>query len=307
MKGLFVGFIMLALTLIVADFSQSEAAEVYMKNGDHLTGNILVSDEQTVRLETYSMGIIDIQVSGIKDVLGDEQLQAKIAQKKAEEEKPKHWDGKVYGGLSRQRGNTKKTELDGGFLLHYKKEKVHEFHVKGDAYYSAANLKMDAQKYSGMIRYAVSFGESGKWYHFYKVEGDHDRFANIDNRIIPSLGLGYWFADSDDFKLMAEAGGGIEHTRFRDDKEDQTELTFIPRLYVERKVIGESRVSNDLVVYPSLTDRGKYRWRMDTQFKNPITDRLSLSFNWINDYNSDPGADVKKHDMRLSTRLEYNF
>jgi len=67
-----------------------------------------------------------------------------------------------------------------------------------------------------MGRYAYSFSEEMKWYHFYKIEGSQDRFANVDSRITPSSGLGYWFSDEDDYKAMVESALGYEHTSYVD-------------------------------------------------------------------------------------------
>ena len=89
---------------------------------------------------------------------------------------------------------------------------------------------MNAQRYDAMTRYAYSFGKKKKWYNFYKAEVNRDRFANIDVRLIPSTGVGYWFSDSPKWKLFTELGAGVEITDFRrgDEKRD-IELVLIPR------------------------------------------------------------------------------
>ena len=79
--------------------------------------------------------------------------------------------------------------------------------------------------------------------YFYKLEADHDRFANINYRLTPAIGLGYWFSDTDDYKLMLEAGMGIEYTKFRDSSADSDELIIIPRAFLEKKLIGNSMIS----------------------------------------------------------------
>jgi len=195
----------------------------------------------------------------------------------------------------------------GGFLFRRKVEKVNEFRVQGDAFYGAQNRKMNSQRYSGMVRFAHSFGKEKKWYRFIKTEGDHDRFANINVRITPSIGIGYWFWDLPGWKAMAELGAGVTFTDFRNNTDDKAELEIIPRAYLEKKLIGRSVLSQDAIAYPSLTEDGDYRFRLDTSFKNPITDRLSLRLSMINNYNSNPGKEIKKHDLRLMSSFEYAF
>ena len=165
---------------------------------------------------------------------------------------------------------------------------------------------MDAQRWNLMSRYAFSFGEM-KWYNFYKAEANHDRFANIDYRIIPSSGVGYWFSDAEDFKAMAELGLGLEYTNYRDATKDETEAVLIPRGFLQKRLWGQSRISEDLTLYPSLEDMGEYRLHSATVFSNPINDALSLELSLINDYDSDPPANIKKHDMRLISSLVYSF
>jgi len=298
-------------------FTNTASAEVIvLVNQDRITGQILHENAEAYVVKTEAMGIVSIGRGFIEKMIREEKglIPAETAAaagapdlKVEEKTRPKIWSGTVSGGFNRTRGNVKTTELSGGIAVKRKVEKKNEFDVKADAYYSAFDRRMNAQRYAGMIRYAYSFGEKKKWYNFYKTEGDRDRFANIDSRITPSAGLGYWFSDTDDWKAMAELGGGVTLTRYRDDQENETELVLVPRGYAEKKLIGKSRLSQEATFYPSMTDYGEYRLNLETVFKNPIVENLNLNIKWINDYNSRPGSDTKKHDMRLMSSVEYAF
>jgi len=158
-----------------------------------------------------------------------------------------------------------------------------------------------------MIRYAFSFGASKKWYNFYKTEAEHDRFANIKYRITPSTGLGYWFSDTDDWKLLTEAGIGYEYTEYRDDTDSDGEVILIPRLFFEKTLFNNSRFSQDITMYPSLSEFGEYRVRSESSFINPINGHISLKLSLIDEYNSDPADDTKKNDLRFISSLMYSF
>jgi len=291
----------------------AHAEIIYLVNGDRVTGEVIHKNAKDLIVKTVGMGTIAIQKNFIEERLPDKKAKALEALKEEpkkmapKEGKPKLWGGKIRGTVDRTRGNTKSTALSGGFEIHRKVEKKNEFHLKGNAYYSSQDRKMNSQRYDAMIRYAHSFGQSKKWYNFYKTEGDHDRFANINVRITPSTGVGYWFSDKKEWKFMTELGLGVTFTDFGNDTDEEAELVLIPRAYAEKKLIGESKISQEAIFYPSLSDRGEYRLHLDTALTNPITDQLSLRVSWINDYNSDPGKDVKEHDMRLTTGLEYSF
>lgn len=273
-----------------------QAETFLLTNGDRISGKLVEMGTKFIVIDTPSMGEVSVRREFFKE---------KEVPKAPPE--PKYWSGKINGGYSLQSGNTKTESLTGGLAIKRKVEKVNEFDIQGNAKYGAADKKMNAQKYYGMTRFAYSFGKEKKWYNFYKVEGDHDRFANIAARVTPSTGVGYWFSDTEDWKLMNELGIGVTHTKYRDDTEDKTELVLIPRLYLEKRLFGKSRISEDLTVYPSLTNTGEYRLKSETVFTNPITDKLNFKVTWINEYNSDPGDDVKEHDMSVVSSLEYAF
>lgn len=222
-----------------------------------------------------------------------------------QEDKPKLWQVKISAGYSESSGNTEKAEASLGVHAN-RKTQDNEFTVGGNAFYSSSDEKMDGQKWSGAVRYAFSFWER-KWYNFYKLEGDHDRFANIDYRVIPSLGIGYWFSDTPDWKAMAEVGAGYEHTHFRDDTDDSNEAVLIPRAFLEKRLFGKSRIKEDVFFYPSLEDTDEYRIHSETTFTNPINEHLALSISVIDDYNSNPPKGIKKNDIRVVTSLDYNF
>lgn len=279
------------------------AAEIHLTNGDKISGEIVTqnADKLLVRGEAY--GEISVNrkfVKEIKDAIAPKPVTPRPPE-------PKIWDGNLSAGIDRQSGNVRSTEANAGFLIHRKREKVDEFHLKGESFYSAVNKKMNAQRYSGMIRYAFSFGKKKKWYNFYKTEADHDRFANIEYRLVPSTGLGYWFSDTPGWKAMTEAGIGFSSTKFRDQSKRRQEMVLIPRVFLEKTLFEKLKISEDLFLYPSLTERGEWRLTSETAFETPLTDALALRFSFKTLYNSRPGTGTKKRDTRLITSLVYTF
>ncbi len=299
MKTLFT----LATFFLIINAQSVLADEIFLVNGDKITGAIAKTDAASYIVTTEHLGTLTISKQAVSEIKG-----AVAAQPVPESvsEDPKLWSGKVFGGFSRQRGNTNTSELSGTIEIKRKVEKVNEFDIKADGYYSERDRKMNAQKYSGLVRYAWSFGEEKKWFHFTKGEGDHDRFANIDSRYTPSTGLGYWFSDSDNFKFMAEAGAGVTFTNFRTDEKNESEFVLTPHIYLEKRLIGKSTISEDVYAYPSLSGERSFRLKAETALKNPITDNLNLKFSLINEYNSNPGS-AKKLDTRIVSGIEFTY
>jgi len=277
-------------------------AEIYLNNGDRVSGRIISEDVRQVRLESAAIGNITIPRQQIKEVVYSKPVSAAAIK---DDVKPAQWTKSIAVGYDKSNGNTKSSDFSVRLLVDRKTD-AGEFAMKSDVYYSSSNNKMDTQKWAGMLRYAYRFRDRA-WYNFYKVENDHDRFANIEYRVIPSTGLGYWFFDTSGFKALAEFGVGFEHTNFRQEENDQNETVLIPRVFLEKSLFYRSRISQDITVYPSLTDSGEYRLHSETSFINPINDKLSLCFSFIDDYYSNPTQVTKKNDSRFISSLKCSF
>ncbi|MFH1782178.1 MAG: DUF481 domain-containing protein [Candidatus Omnitrophota bacterium] len=297
--------ILMVLSIALCFVSQSALAdEVYLKNGDKLTGKIMEDSKAQVSIETEALGILTIKKGFVERLVTEESLrQAKLEEAKKKESL---WKKEASLGYSRTTGNTKDSKLVVAFDA-TRKTDSNEITLKASSTYASSNSKMDTQKWYTMGRYAFSFSDK-KWYNFYKLEADHDRFANIDYRLIPSLGIGYWFNDADDFKAMTEIGLGYEYTNFRTGSiEDEDNMVLIPRVFLEKKLWGKSTISENVYIYPSIDNFEEYRLRSETVFTNPIDDKLSLRVTLIDDYDSDPTGGAKKNDVQITSSLVYNF
>lgn len=302
--------LILTLFFCLCGALQASAAEIYLNNGDRITGELLHRNQDSYIVKTEAMGVISVFEKNVKQMLDpDIVLKDSIMESEPETPKPekkKIWSGEADLGADLQRGNKETAELTAGAAIKRKTER-NEFDLAGHAYYSAEDKKMNAQKYDAMTRYAYSFGKDLKWYNFYKGEAEHDRFANIDYRLTPTTGLGYWFYDTDDFKAMAEIGVGIEYTVYREGKESDSEGILVPRIYLEKRLLGKSKISEDFTIYPSFTDSGEYRAKSLTVLSAPLTEQVSLKFTLLDEYNSKPGGKAKKNDLRLTSGLSYSF
>ncbi|HDZ77192.1 MAG TPA: DUF481 domain-containing protein [Candidatus Omnitrophica bacterium] len=304
MKRYFLRFGLVVSIFLVLVFLKSQnlfAAQVYLKNGDRVNGSVIEESKDNLILQTEAMGVVFLDREFIERFIDDT--------KKVNIDEPveeKLWEGSISFGSGKSSGNTQNSQVSFGGSLN-RKTNHDEFTLKGNSFYSSSNKKMDSQRWGGLARYAFSFGGQTKWYNFYKIEADHDRFANIDYRLTPAAGLGYWFSDQEDFKAMVEAGLGVEYTKFRDASDDSNELIIIPRAFLERKLMGNSRVFQDIILYPSLEDTQSYRLRAETKFSNPINDKLSFNLSFIDDYDSSPSRNTKKNDTRFVSALTYAF
>lgn len=291
----------LAVSVLLSLQINSYADEIRLKNADRITGEIVKEDSETVIIKTEAMGSIPIKRAFIQQIISDKK--PVLAQTK--ETTPKLWQRETSLGYNQANGNTENSQLSLNLYANRKTEDD-EFTIKGNSFYSSSNKKMDTQKWYTMARYAFSVRER-KWYNFYRLEADHDKFANIDYRLVPAVGLGYWYSDTARWKAMLESALGLEHTNFKQGTKDSNEAVFIPRAFFQVALFGESKLSQDLSLYSPLSDIGEYRLHSKTIFENPINDKLLLRLSLINDYDANPPKETKKKDLRFISSLVYSF
>lgn len=288
----------LILSLLFIWQIHAYSEEIHLKNGDRLSGEIIEQNDASISLKTDAIGTILIKRNHI-DYIGSAGKEI-LAQ--TEEMR---WQREASLGYNQSSGNTQNNQFSLTFSANRKTD-YDEFIIKANTFYSSSNEKMDAQKWYGMARYAFS-SLRNKWYNFYKIEADHDRFADINYRVIPVGGVGYWLFDNPDLKAMAEVGLGLEYTNFRSTAKNSSEIILAPRVFLEKKFFDSLKVSQDIIMYPYLGEIGEYRLRSETSLVNPINDKLSLKLSLIIDYNSVPSKGTKNSDTRIISGLTYAF
>lgn len=279
-----------------------DETEIYLTNGDRLSGTIIRENLSEVAISSSLFGELTLRREVIAKIITPEDKTRQAEKEKAEKEK---WRRLISAGYTASSGNTKKSALAMSVSADKARE-VDEINLKGNLFYSTSENKMDAQNWYTMGKYAYNLFNR-KLYVFGKCEVDHDRFANIDYRVLPSGGIGYRFFNNDDFKLLAEFGGGYSHTHYRDETPDRNEGVLTPRLFTEKKLFWDIVISEDLTFYPSMSSEDGYRLHSETALSAPIRNGLSVRVSAIDDYNSNPAEDAKSNDLKLISGLEYAF
>lgn len=307
-----------ALVVCVVGMGTARVAadDVSLENGDRLSGMIVMEDDAQVTLEHATLGKLTIPKASVKSVsytVSETQAKAQAAAQKAkeakqaEEAKARAWKREIEAGYALTRGNTH-TQVITGRLKADRTVGHHEFNSQAEYLNSEAKRKMDAQRYSGMLRYARKFGRRLRGSNFYKLDGTHDRFANIDWRLSPTVGLGYTLVESSKGKALVEGGAGWEHTKFRDSTPSRDEAVVTTRAYAEANVFARSKLSEDFTTVHPLGFRfGEFRLKSETALTNPLSDRLSLRLSLVDEFNSDPTGEAKRNDLRLTSSLVYAF
>ncbi len=300
------GAIGIGMMLIAAAFDV-HAEEIILKNGDRITGAILSDSASVLIVQSEALGTLTVDRVFVQSpAYAQQDFQSAQQLDEGQKKDIVEWARKVSVGYQQSGGNTKGAQGNTGLHINRKTE-TDEWTAKTSLYYSESEEKMDAQKSYGSLRYAYSFGEGKQWYHFYKLEADHDRFANIDYRLLPSTGLGYWVSDADDYKLMGELAVGHEHTSYRDGSPSSNQAVITPHAFCQKLLFKNFRFEADFMMYVPVESYDQYRLRSENSVEHSLTNKVSWRLSLIDEYSAAVSGNTKKNDYRIIYALEYGF
>lgn len=306
-------FFFMALT-VCADPASAE--EIFLTNGDRISGEVVEATDLQVTVRTEAMGVVTLDRAFIQEAPSAPaehevpEPPPPPAEPAPSAETPfvkieKPWTGSVSGGVNAREGNTSNRSASGRFDVSRKKG-ADELFLRGDVYSAASKKKMTALKMLGSVRYDRYFEPDNRgWYGLGRFEADQDRFADINQRLVPAAGPGYAFFNSEDFKIKIETAVGFAQTNFSDITANRFEALLIPRFLFESRIYGRSRFIQEVNVYASLDASDGYRVRSESAVEAPFLDRLKVRLSVIDEFDSHPSAGAKNNDIRVLSSVAY--
>jgi len=302
-------FTLTIIIFIITVFPGNASSEtIILENGDRISGRISSENSEELILVSGMVGEVSIPKKNIIKIEGGPEKD--IPPDDLPGKGPEViWSGNISLGYDISRGNTKTEDLYGDMLVNRNNRHVDEITFAGNGFYSTADRNMSAQKWYTMGRYAYSFGYRKHFYNFFKLEADHDRFAGIYLRTVPSVGFGYWFFDEENIKLMAEVGLGWRRTDHYNGKKTVNEMVLIPGGHYEQVLFRGTRVTGDIYWYPSLKDIGDdYIMKSEAAVISELNDMLSMKVSLMDEFNARPASeDTKNHDTRIISSLMLSY
>ena len=281
------------------------AETIDLKNGDRVRGEIINASADHITLRHAVMGDLKISMDQIVDLVRQNiKVQCETLEHKNTLEQVR-WKGNLELGLNISNGNTDEESLYGKISLKQTVD-ARVNRIKLESYYGSDDGVMTEQKWSTSVEQTRDVADT-PWFFAYKFEADHDRFANIDYRLIPSVGTGYHWINTDSTILDVKVAGAFQSTHYRDNTSANDEFLFIPGFHFERSLFEKSKLIVDGQVFPSFDSDDGFRAKVDASFITPVSDRLSYRISVSDEYDSEPGSTTFKNDVRVLSSLVYSI
>lgn len=332
---------LLAAVLAMGCAVAAQADEVLFKNGDRLTGEIVSADEGKLTIKTAVAGEVVVNLSDVKtfttekplelrmksgervtasaassDSAGQVKIQSEGQARDVVLEDVKYvnfnegWTGAVVAGATIARGNTFSEDINLSFDLNKRRE-IDRWTINGGYNYgkqrnndtNTKNVSTDNWFAAG--KYDYFFTE--KFYAFGALRTEHDRIADLDYRIVPSAGLGYFWIDQPGFKFDTEAGLAYVIEKYDDGRED--DFLSARLAYHLKKDFQDGKITffHDLEYYPSLERIDDFLIVADAGLRATITGNMFAEYRFEYRYDATPAEGKHFTDLRHVVGVGWKF
>jgi putative salt-induced outer membrane protein YdiY len=226
----------------------ADADEIFFKNGDRLTGQILRLEGGRLTFKSNYAGEVTVNASDVESFKSEQPLDVRLADGSTVRAKvsdapggevtvapdtpqtrtvpvarvkainPKDgWSGSVLAGLIVSRGNSNTDNANAEF--HVEKRRVDDRFTAGGAYLygrqrdpNTGDKTTTADNWNARAKYDYFF--SPRLYAYGNVKAEKDNIAHLDLRLTPGGGVGFQAVDRPDFKASVEAGLTYVYEKF---------------------------------------------------------------------------------------------
>ena len=276
---------------------------VFLASGDRFTGEIvpLEGGRVNVMTEGGAVGVSVADITGLNEEPGGgkSDLQAEVDRLSSPTEL---WKGKFAMGAFLTDGNTDR--LGGSLGLTLTRE------TPGDKLTAKAGINYVEEDGTKVVdEQLLSLREDVKfdpWYVYALLSFERDEFEDLDLRGIFAPGVGRNLVKDDTLSIDVEIGPTLTYNNYVSrDAEYASELRI--GFIAAWKVFGEARITEDLQIFPSLTDTGEFRFISETAFEQPLGGSWFMKLSLIDRYNSDVSDDTEENDFEVRLALIYDF
>jgi putative salt-induced outer membrane protein YdiY len=317
------------------------AGDVYLKNGNHLSGAIVSMSKDKLVLETDFAGRLTIDWNHVERLSTDAPLTVvleegatlrgtlrpstipnrlllngdsipdplimELSRVKAinpPDEPPVKLNGRINVGFNKASGNTdlKNTHIDGELLARTVSHRV----TLGGAYNRASEDNRKTEDNAmGHLKHDYFLTRAFYWYLSGLAE--RDRFKDLSLRATIGPGLGYQFFEGELMNLSIEAGPSYVYTNYDGEGKDESLsgrwAVKFDRFFFEK--LFQYYFSSE--GYVSASDSSDVFMFTRTGLRFPIRGGLSFNAGFEWDWDNMPAEDADKSDYRYILSIGYGF
>ena len=274
------------------------------KEGQVVMGTATTA-EGRIEIQTKEAGKITLAKDAIQLIRSREEQAAYEAA--VERARNPDWVGSVDAGLSTTRGNADTLVISLGTQAARttQRDKFGVYAASLFARNSTTGVSVTtAEAIRGGARYDRNI--SDRLFAFALTDLEHDKFQNLDLRLVLGGGLGFHARKTERTRLDLFAGGSFNQEFFSTGlRRKSGEALFGEELAY--KLSDRVSLTERAVVFSNLSEFGEYRFAFDSTAVARLTRRIGLQATLSDRFLSNPLPGVKKNDILLTTGIRLTF
>lgn len=279
-----------------------------LTDGQTIKGTVATIDDK-VEVETKDAGKVVVEKEKIT-VARNEDEQIKFVTERDRMLDPGFgdlWTGSADIGYSLTTGNSKTKAFTAGIRAAREttRDKISVYANAVQASNSTTGVNVTTAKavwFGGRYDYNVN----KKLFAFGSADFEIDEPQLLDLRMVFGGGFGYRAIRNERTQLDLFGGAAYNREYFKTGlRRNSAELLFGNEL--KHKINPRMNLTQRFVVYPNVSDFGRFRAQFDASLLTDINSWLGWHISIADRFNSDPVLGAQKNDLFLSTGLRVNF
>jgi len=328
------------LLCVLSGSAASLADELYLKNGDRLTGQIVRMTDDKLIFKSNVVGEVTVNLSEIRTLSSEAPLEVHLKdgtvlrQPVAAAEpnqfsiaageplksqtftltqvasinpppKPKpRWTGSLSGSVASTHGNTSTESLSGSFNAMRRSEKDR---ITASADYARSEREdpdtgdEDTTENWWKTKAQYDYFFTKKFFGFVNGRYEKDAIAELDRRVVVGGGGGYQWIEEPETSFSTSFGLASLYEKFDNQTDSNSEISLQAGYNFQKTMWKNLRFLHDLTYFPSLEQFSDYYLTTSAELRATMIKNLFASFRVIFDYDASPA------EGRGSTDVKYLF
>ena len=320
--------------------------ELFLKNGDHLTGKIVNLIDGKFSFKSDAAGEVTVNLSDIQTFSSDEPVTIYLKEDTGFRQKvmsgqpgqfavqgsealqpqafavadivsinppikpvPK-WTGDISAGLTSTHGNTKTETISASANLAKRTDKdrttISSDYAKGEQKDKVTGADETIEDW-WRAKGKYDYFFSKKKYGYVDARYEKDAVAELDRRMIIGLGGGYQWVESADMNFSTELGLASLYEKFDNQTDSNSEISIQLGYHFDKKLRKNISFTHDLTYYPSIDKFSNYFLTSTAGIRADFTEEFFASFKTIFNYDETPAVGSHKTDVKYFLGVGYRF
>ncbi len=337
----------LVLALGTLIFSATSLAdEVYFKNGDRLSGQILRLTDGKLVLKSKVAGEVTVSLADVKTFSSDAPVEVHLkdgtvlhqpvvaaepnefAIKSGESLKPQSfpfssvatinpppapkpkWTGSISGALSLTTGNTKANSITGSVSLARRSE---QDRITADADIAKTSQtdrdtgESETTESWWRLRGQYDYFFTKKFFGFVNGRYEKDDIALLERRMVVGGGAGYQWIETPQTAFSTNLGLASLFEKYKRQPETNNELSLQAGYNFSQQLGKTTKFLHDLTWYPSLEEFSDFFLTSTAEVRTNLTKSMFANFKVIFNYDETPALGREKADVKYLLGVGFNF